>query len=387
MRLMVAVERISPTGGRELSTLQLSRELARRGHDVDLFFEHDGALHDEYRLFCRSMTHANMVFWRDRRLYHLARMAPSVLRGVARRPDVVYVQRFGDIAFGTLVGRIVGAPLVCHLRGFRKYSSVAELGRLTDRFISVSEATRTLWAEAGLDASRIDVVYNGIVAEDYPVGGSEELARARAELGIDPGAFVVLFCGRLDAEKGLEVLLDAWGRLGLTPAEGRLVILGLPVLHPDPQAYLRQLQELARPGCLWLPMRRDVVDVMHAADVLVLPSYAEGFGRALIEAMATGRPAVGSRVEGIPEILAGDFARFLFEPGDAGGLADLLAGLVGWRAREPGLAAQCTQYVRERFNLGRTADGVEGVLTEVLSGSGRRRRRRSGPGGDARRSG
>ncbi|HYA68877.1 MAG TPA: glycosyltransferase family 4 protein, partial [Acidimicrobiales bacterium] len=237
-----------------------------------------------------------------------------------------------------------------------------------------------------LDAARIDVVYNGIVADDYPVGGAEELARARAELGIDPGAFVVLFCGRLDAEKGLEVLLDAWGRLGLAPAEGRLVILGLPVLHPDPQAYLRQLRELAPPGCLWLPTRRGVVDVMHAADVLVLPSYAEGFGRALIEAMATGRPAVGSRVEGIPEILSGDFARFLFEPGDAAGLTDLLAGLVGWQAREPGLAAQCAQYVRERFSLGRTADGVEGVLTEVLSGRGRRPRRRSGPGGDARRS-
>lgn len=385
MRLLVTAERIAPIGGREMSTLQLTRELAGRGHAVDLFFAHDGALHDEYRAFCRSMRRSRMVFWRRRRLYHLARMAPSVLAGVVRRPDVVYVQRFGDIPFGTLVGRLTGAPLVCHLRGFQPYSSTPEIGRLADRFIAVSEDTRRSWVEAGLDESRIDVVHNGIAEEEYPAGGAEEQARARDALGIAPDAFVALFYGRLDTEKGIEVLLEAWRRLALTPEQGRLVLMGQPVLQVDPQGYAAHLHEMAPPGCLWLPARRDVVSVMHGADVVVLPSlsHTEGFGRTLIEAMATGRPAVGSRIGGIPEVLTGPFARFLFEPGDAAGLAELLSSLVGWRSRDPELAERCRAYVGDHFGLGRTVDGVEAVLTDALA---RRRRGRSGPGGGPRRS-
>jgi glycosyltransferase involved in cell wall biosynthesis len=95
----------------------------------------------------------------------------------------------------------------------------------------------------------------------------------------------------------------------------------------------------------------------------------------VIEAMATGRPIVASRVGGIPEIMTGEAAQWLVEPGDAAALAAQLAALRHWRRDDPGLADRCVQHVRREFSLDRTADGVETVLQDVV---GRRRAGRSG---------
>lgn len=146
--------------------------------------------------------------------------------------------------------------------------------------------------------------------------------------------------------------------------EGTLLIAGSPSAHlPDGGRYAADLQASAPPGCVWLPAQADVVVLLHAADVVVVPSlWEEPFGRVVIEALATGRPAVVSRTGGTPEVLDGAFERFLVEPGDAGMLASALAGLVDWRDHEPALAALCRDHVRDRFSLDHLVEGVERSL-------------------------
>jgi glycosyltransferase involved in cell wall biosynthesis len=195
----------------------------------------------------------------------------------------------------------------------------------------------------------------------------EERTRARLALGLPAKAFIVLYYGRFDVTKGVEVLLDAWRQLE-PPAEGaRLVLMGRFASDADPAGYTRRLQELASAGCQWLPTRRDVLTPLHAADVVVLPSFNEDFGRVTIEAMATGRPIVGARAGGIPEVLSGPFESFLFEPGDATALSRLLREMVDWRWRDPGLAERCRSHIQQRFTLQSTADGVERVLRKATS--------------------
>jgi glycosyltransferase involved in cell wall biosynthesis len=363
MRILFTVDRVAPGGGREMSVLELSRELAHRGHEIDLFYAVDGALQQEYRAFCHSLTKGNLEFARVHWARDLARLSPLVLAGARHRPDVVFAQRFKDIVFCALTGRLRAAPVVCHLHGFVPYTSVPEVGSLVTRFIAVSDDTRRKWVTAGLDPDRIDVVHNGIDAVDYPFGGDEELRWARAELGIPADCFTVLYCGRPDKEKGVDVLLDAWRTLDLDPDQARLVLLGDPILDIDNAEILRAK---APPGCQWLPTRRKVAEVMHAADVVVLPSRSEGFGRVLIEAMATGRPAVAARVGGTPEVLAGPFARFLFEAGNPEDLAAHLTSLMHWRRDDPTLGPQCTTYALTHFSLAATADGVEAVLRRAV---------------------
>jgi glycosyltransferase involved in cell wall biosynthesis len=363
MRILVTAHRISVLGGAEMSVLQLTRALAHRGHEIDLFYNIGGELESEYRTFCRSVSRAHLAVRRPGLTGNLIRASPALLAGRRQRPQVVFVQRFDDIPFGALTGRLARAPVVCHLRGFNNYRTTPPLARQVSRFIAVSEATKGKFAAAGVDPERIDVVHNGIDPQDYPFGGIEERTRARLALGLPAEAFIVLYYGRFDVTKGIEVLLDAWRQLEPPAESARLVLMG----QSATDAYTRRLQELAPDGCQWLPTRRDVLTPLHAADVVVLPSFHEDFGRVVIEAMATGRPIVGSRAGGIPEILSGRFASFLFEPGDAIGLSRVLRELVDWRSRDPGLAERFRSHIQQHFNLQSTADGVERVLRKATS--------------------
>ena len=372
MRILLNTEDLSSIGGLEMSLLQLGRELAGRGHDLDLLCVRHGNLTDDYRRFCGSVVRVpSFSFSRKRGVRDLARIAPGVWQGSRCHPDVVYVNRFSEMVFGILTGWASGAPVVCHLRYFSKRARTHLLGSRVRRFVAVSYAQRAEWIREGLEPEWIEVVHNGIDPATYPVGGLEERRRARENLGLPPNGFVVLYCGRTHPVKGIEVLFDAWRRLGIGPDEGRLVLLGdsvVPTSIPSKALYRRQLHDLTPPGCHWLPMQKDVVTPMHAADVVVLPSRSEPFGRVAIEALATGRPIVGSRVGGIPEILTGPLERFLFPDGDASALADRLSSLVGWQANEPILASSCADHVRNHFSLQQTADGVERILAMAAGG-------------------
>lgn len=367
MRILVTVERISVTGGREMSVLQLTRELARRGHQIDLLYDMGGELESEYRSFCHSVRGAHLVVRRPGLAANLVHAAPDIWAGFRQRPEVVYVQRFDDIPFGTLTSRLARAPLVCHLRGIAYFRKTELLARQVSRFIAVSEDTKGKYAAAGVDARRVDVVHNGIDPQEYPFGGMEDRARARRALDLPAESFVVLYYGRLDKEKGIEVLLEAWRRFEPPPQGAVLVLLGQSVINADPESYTRRLHELAPEGCRWLPTRRDVLTPLHAADAVVLPSFSEGLPRTTIEAMATGRPVVASRAGGTPEVLSGPFERFLFEPGDSTGLCVLLGTVADWRRRDPGLAERCRNHIERHFTLRSTADGVEGVLADTVA--------------------
>jgi glycosyltransferase involved in cell wall biosynthesis len=82
--------------------------------------------------------------------------------------------------------------------------------------------------------------------------------------------------------------------------------------------------------------------------------------------MACGVPVVASRVGGIPEVLADEFARGLFEPGNAEDLAAKLRDFLSGSAQDPDLSQRCRDYVGDRFPLSKAAEGVEQVLLKVL---------------------
>lgn len=134
------------------------------------------------------------------------------------------------------------------------------------------------------------------------------------------------FVGAFHDHKGIDVLLQAFARMR-NRARARLVLRGK---GPEEQPLRRLAAQLGATGeVTWRPLAayRDMPGVYAGLDVLVLPSLQRGaaleqFGRVIIEAMASGAVAVGSRIGGIPSALAG--GGLLFEPGDADQLAGIL---------------------------------------------------------------
>lgn len=375
MIVVTNVHRAQSDGGVERSAFQTARELAGRGHRVNLIYGQGGDLVPEFKRVCASVHHVRYSDYtfpenRARAFMEHVRLLPAVALAAKCRPDVYYMNRTFAAEWALQAARLSPAPVVCHWRGTQTPGPryMASLSAKVGRFIANSAFTRDAWLAAGIDPDKADVVHNGVDPAEYPLGGAPEREAARAELGIPQDIFVAVFVGRLDVEKGVEVLLDAWRRLAVTPDQAQLLVVGAPVLHGDQQGYLDHLSALAPAGTVrFLGARRDVVTPLHAADVAVVPStWDEPFGRVVVEALATGRPVAGSRVGGIPEILTGPLERFLFERGDAAGLAAVLSGLRGWQQREPDLGERCAAHVREHFTLQHMVDGIEASIGRAL---------------------
>jgi glycosyltransferase involved in cell wall biosynthesis len=366
VNLTIGVHSMAPAGGTELNAFQVSRGLAQRGHVIDLISPRDGSLADGYRTFCRSVTRRPVYdFARSSAARDLLRMTPAVLSAARKKADVIYPNRFAEIVWAAAAGRLSGAPVVCHLHEIRHARPGSFPNDHVRRFIAVSDFLRTQWVEVGLNPDLIDVVHNGVSSEDYPYGGAADRTAARARLGLPEEGFIALYYGRLDPEKGIDVLLEAWRKLDMDAGEGTLLIVGSPSAHLEDGARIQEeLQAKAPPGCVWRPAQSDVVVLLHAADVVVVPSlWDEPCARVIIEALATGRPALVTRTGGSPEMLTGEFERFLVEPGDAGGLAVALERLVGWQKDDPTLGERCTAHVRDSFSLDLLVEGIERSLT------------------------
>ena len=365
----------SQLGGQEFSLLDTCRGLAGRGHEISLVYREEGDLLAEYERFAVTLTQVQTyTIDRRRTVRSIAQWFGSLSRALLHRTDIVYVNQYHDTLLGGALAKLWRRPLVCHLRLMPPEPLCGQfrLGRsLVTRFIANSCAVCDRYIAAGYPPEKFDVVYNGIDLGRFSPSGDG--ARLRDQLGIPREAFAVLFVGRFDRQKGIEVLLRAFARL---PATAWLVLAGSPVVHATEAAaleYVRGLQTLAEElgvaeRVLWVGRRSDLPELYAACDVLVLPNEVdESFGRVLAEAMACGTPAVGSRVGGIPEVLAGEFQRFVVAPGDDADLARVLLSLSDWRISDPGLALRSRQHVETRFPLEAMVSGVEQSLRRALA--------------------
>jgi glycosyltransferase involved in cell wall biosynthesis len=120
------------------------------------------------------------------------------------------------------------------------------------------------------------------------------------------------------------------------------------------------------PAVRFLGAGRELVDhALEAADIVVAPSLSEGFGLAVLEAMAMGRPCVTSRTGGLPEIVEHERSGFLVAPGDVSELADALLRL----ARDPELRRRMGRRGRElvetRFDIRETARRLAALYDDI----------------------
>ena len=155
----------------------------------------------------------------------------------------------------------------------------------------------------------------------------ETVASTRARLGVPSGALVIGFVGRLEREKGVAELLEAFTVLRRTRSRVHLVVLGnLEVKDRLPDAVLHTLRDDAHVH--WLSDYIDARELTAAysiMDVIALPSYREGFPSVLLEAAAMARPAVSTRVPGCSDAIVDRVTGTLVNVRDAHALADALA--------------------------------------------------------------
>jgi len=218
--------------------------------------------------------------------------------------------------------------------------------------VAVSSAAREeMIRRVGFPADRIIHVPNGIEPPQPP--GAAKLAAIREELKVPSGAPLVVTVARLADEKGLEIWVDAVGRVRDVRPDARFVIVG----HgPRKQAIVARMADRGVSDVLTLAgFRADATDWIAAGDLFVLPSPAEPFGLVLLEAMALGKPVVACGAAGPLDIITNDVDGTLVAPGSAPALADAVLRLMADAHVAARLAAAGQVTFNERFTADRMA--------------------------------
>ncbi len=269
---------------------------------------------------------------------------------------------------GLRAARRAGVPLVWHVRD-ETYPAIAKVAvRRADRVIANSRATaRSLGQVANLE-----VVYNGI--DNAFFGEPIDLRRRalRRELGLEPDTVVVATVGRIDPQKGHDVLIEAAEKMR-TPVA--FVIIGDVLFDASREEFgdlrVRLERDVTARGLAdrfhFVGMREDVSALLAGCDVLAHPTRRyESFGRAIAEAQALGVPAVASDLGGIAEIIDDGETGFLVTPGDSSALAEALESVCADSALRARLGAASRRNAESRFRMDRHVAAVESILRDAI---------------------
>jgi glycosyltransferase involved in cell wall biosynthesis len=348
-------------GGQEIRVLSEARVFAEEGHRVHLLCD---AGSDIYRAAPDYGIERSAIPMKRKSLAGL-----KAMRGFLRewKPEVVNTHSSVDHWLTALARlglrkppavvrtRHISAPVG---RGFATrwlYNGGAERVMTTSRSI-VADLSR----DGFLPAQRVVSVPTGIDTGRFAPG---DRVAARAALGLPGEGAVLAIVATLRSWKGHADLLDAFVRLG--HGQARLLIVGD---GPQEDNLRTKVAELGLAGrVIFAGRQSDVLPYLYAADVFVLPSYAnEGVPQAMLQAMACALPVVACPVGGIPELGEGLEAVRFAEARNPESLASALDGLL---AQPPGEAArnQLRQRVMDRYSKARMFLDARAVYAEAIA--------------------
>jgi glycosyltransferase involved in cell wall biosynthesis len=294
-----------------------------------------------------------------------------ILRRARReRPAILHTHLVHADFHGLPAGRIARVPaLVSTKHGFNEFrdgrafaAADRAVASLADVHVAISAGlARYLAASEGFDAASFEVVHYGIEEgpEPPPLPGAPRLA----------------IVGRLIQIKGHDVLLAA-----LAAARERvpglvLEIAGEGPLEPELRATVARLE--LDDAVTFLGRVAPVAPVLERADLVVVPSFGEGFGLVALEAMERGRPVIASTVGGLSEIVDDGRTGLLVASGDVDALADAIVELASDPSRAAAMGTEGRARALDEFSQERCTERIEALYGAALAAAGDRRLRRS----------
>jgi len=252
------------------------------------------------------------------------------------------------------------------------------LGSRLNRIIAISQHVKEALLHAGLDCpEKIEVLHNAIDLPDWDARLSKLDGSLRAELGLAPGRPLVGLVARLDPVKGQHTFLQAAELVAQTHTDVAFVLVG--VIRPKSRRavfarYFAEVEALAQRPALrarvkFLDWRSDLPDVMASLDILVQPSRRETFGRVLIEAMASRKPVIATRIGGMPEIVTEGVTGILVHPEDPRDLAAAILELLRDPNRRRTMGDAGRRRVETYFGLPQRIHRLQTIYDRVLGQS------------------
>jgi glycosyltransferase involved in cell wall biosynthesis len=278
------------------------------------------------------------------------------------KPDIVHAHDPHGVAMASIALSMSTMPQLPRLVASRRVDFHMRRSALSrwkyrqvDCFICASEAIREIVVSDGIPRSRTVTVHEGI---DLGRVGAAPRAELHKDLWLPHDAPLVGNVAALVAHKGQRHLVDAAAQVLPKHPDARFIIAGEGELRPQLEHQIRQ-QRLEKHVIL-AGFRADILSVHKAFDIFVMSSVTEGLGTSILDAMACGKPVVGTTAGGIPEVVVDGETGLLAPPRDAGAMAAAITRLLSDRSLRERMGAAGLARVRERFS-------AETMVTNTLT--------------------
>ena len=392
---MVASSFAPVIGGAESYAIDVARGLAARGHQVtvatdvphghrpgDPFGDPDRVAVNRFSQYRALLDDPSKLRWEQ--------MAYSLMPELAAcaeesRPELVLTNSLDAAQLGKTLALELDIPWVAAFHEHAPEDEPLARGRL--RLVYDALRPALVLAGSNLYAERarrwggevpLKLIYHGVDTDVFHPEASGSAVRAR--YGFGPGDLLIVSAGRLKPRKGMRDLIGAFHLVHRRDRRARLLIVGST--SSASTRYAEQLEDdVDRLGLRAVVAIDRTVgfdrmpSVLAAADIVAQPSWEEGLGLSVLEAMSAGRATVTTDVVGIREILSRPDIALVVPARKPRALAEALALLMRAPELRRRLGSQARRHVEERFSRGRMLVEVEAALRGVLDAQ-----RRSEPG-------
>ena len=300
--------------------------------------------------------------WDPRAVWKLAHVVRR------RRIDVIHAHKGRARTLALLAGVLGSRPALVLNRGvsfpLTRWNRLGYTSRRVHAIVAVCEAIKRDLVASGVPADKVEVIYSGTDVTRFrpDVDGSA----IRQELGLTPDQFLVTQVG-VRSWRGWHDVLDAIARVARIDDRARVLFVGAPA--PRVPEVLDRARERGVGGRVFVfGHRDDVPQILAASDVVVDASWAGlGLTGSLREALACGRPVIGTNLAGMPELIEDGHTGLLVPPRDPDALAQAIVKLAQdapWR-EELGRAGRAR--VEARFSLTAKLDATEALYRRLAA--------------------
>ena len=301
---------------------------------------------------------------------------------MTKRYQVVHTHNSKAGFIGRLAAKLARVPVIVHtVHGFAfhrqeppwRRTLFRNLERLAshwcDQMIFISQPLVDWAVNEGIGCSgKMTRIYSGIEMDRFHPVSVQEKNRLRAGWGLHEDDAVIGMVSKLWEGKGHAFLLRAFKEIKEEKPQARLVIVGEGYLMESLKTLVSRMG--LSEAVIFTGFLEDVPQIIATFDVAVLPSYFEGMGRVLLEAMAMEKPVVGTRVGGIPDLIEEGLNGYLVSPGNEKELASAVVKILNDRDLALKMGRTGRKKMTDRFSAESMVRSIEEVYSELLKRKG-----------------
>jgi glycosyltransferase involved in cell wall biosynthesis len=299
------------------------------------------------------------------------------LARLAKERDValIHTNSLRAHLYGLLAARLAGVPAVPYLHdlcqdGWVRQGLVSLFGFGAERIIVNSRAVQATFDDAPRCRDKVELIYPPL---DEGFGPANSPEGVQAEFSLEGCYPVVGLVAHFHPMKRPEDLIRAAPQVLAEFPTARFLIVG--GTHAAPPGYFESLMQLVaelglRERVVFTGFRHDMVGFYTAFDMLVLTSLGEPFGKALIEAMASETPVIGTALAGPLEIIQDGLTGLLIPPCDPAAVADAILDLACHPERAKAMGQAGREWVQDRFAIQKYTADIEDLFETVLTTNG-----------------